>query len=332
MYINSQGIKLFALLISFCCFSSKKADFELIVKEQNAKSDKTWTAWLDPRINYDDNAGLLKKIGTILESGANLNKKIKEVESGQVVSGVVAAVLPTAFDLRAAYPNCGSIPFVRDQSQCGSCWAFSAATVASDYYCIQKGISRSFSPNNLLACCSVCYGTVGDGCQGGYMDRAFNFLRDTGVTTGELYGDASLCQPYFLAPTATVSAKSPACASTCAVPAVLYDKVKILSYKSVYGETNMMNALVNNGSLSSAFDVYYDFYAYKSGVYISNKRNKQGGHAIRIIGYGVLNNVKYWLIVNSWGNTWGESGLFKMRKGKNDCNIEAYYSFVPSFV
>ena len=47
-----------------------------------------------------------------------------------------------------------------------------------------------------------------------------------------------------------------------------------------------------------------------------------GGHSIKIIGWGVENNVKYWLIANSWGDSWGEKGYFRMLKGENECGIE----------
>lgn len=47
-----------------------------------------------------------------------------------------------------------------------------------------------------------------------------------------------------------------------------------------------------------------------------------GGHAIRIIGYGVEDGTKYWLCVNSWNETWGDNGTFKILRGNNECGIE----------
>lgn len=49
-----------------------------------------------------------------------------------------------------------------------------------------------------------------------------------------------------------------------------------------------------------------------------------GGHAIRIIGWGSENGIDYWLVANSWKHSWGESGLFRIRRGYDECGIESY--------
>lgn len=49
-----------------------------------------------------------------------------------------------------------------------------------------------------------------------------------------------------------------------------------------------------------------------------------GGHAVKLIGWGVEKGVDYWLMLNSWGPTWGDNGLFKIRKGTNECYVDDY--------
>lgn len=59
------------------------------------------------------------------------------------------------------------------------------------------------------------------------------------------------------------------------------------------------------------------------GVYTHTAGKLVGRHAVKIIGYGTENGVKYWLIANSWGERWGDGGFFKIRRGTNECNIES---------
>jgi cathepsin B len=88
--------------------------------------------------------------------------------------------------------------------------------------------------------------------------------------------------------------------------------------------------------LQAAFDVYDDFFNYKSGVYQHTSGSLAGGHAVRIIGWGTENSTPYWLVANSWGRFWGLdgrasvrvetrifcAGYFKILRGSNECGIE----------
>ena len=91
---------------------------------------------------------------------------------------------------------------------------------------------------------------------------------------------------------------------------------------SVSGEANMMQEIYENGQVEGSFLVYEDFVTYQSGVYQHVTGEYLGGHAIKIIGWGVENGVKYWLCVNSWNDEWGDKGFFKIIRGTNDCGIE----------
>merc|ERR1712087_404439 len=91
----------------------------------------------------------------------------------------------------------------------------------------------------------------------------------------------------------------------------------------VSGESHMKTELSTNGSIEVAFTVYEDFPTYKSGVYQHVTGEALGGHAIRILGYGDENGTKYWLVANSWNETWGDHGYFKILRGENHCGIES---------
>ena len=96
--------------------------------------------------------------------------------------------------------------------------------------------------------------------------------------------------------------------------------------KSAYNvrssEKAIMEEIMTNGPVEAGFTVYSDFPNYKSGVYQHTGGSILGGHAVRIIGWGVEDGVKYWLVANSWNNYWGDKGTFKIRKGVDECGIE----------
>jgi len=75
--------------------------------------------------------------------------------------------------------------------------------------------------------------------------------------------------------------------------------------------------LVTYGSVTAAFTVYEDFLNYKSGVYKHVSGSALGGHAVKIIGYGA----DHWIVNNSWNDTWGDKGTFKIAFG--ECGIDS---------
>ena len=238
--------------------------------------------------------------------------------------------LPESFDLREAYPQCETLREIRDQSKCGSCWAFGGAETMSDRLCIHSNgkLQTRVSAAHLTSCCTSC----GNGCFGGYPSATFSYWKSHGIPSGGLYGDKTTCQPYFFAPCDDHMHKcedyqdTPACQKTCqdGYPKTLdEDKSYGVSSYTVRGETNIMKEIYENGSVEGTFTVYEDFGDYKSGVYKHETGTYLGGHAIKIIGWGVTEEgVKYWLIANSWGENWGENGYFRILRGTNECGID----------
>lgn len=92
---------------------------------------------------------------------------------------------------------------------------------------------------------------------------------------------------------------------------------------------NVNEDITDKGPVTGAFTVYEDFLSYKSGVYKHVSGSALGGHAIKIIGYGVENGVDYLLVMNSWNEDWGDQGLFKIDPNEmNDFSAGDVDSFI----
>ena len=99
------------------------------------------------------------------------------------------------------------------------------------------------------------------------------------------------------------------------------------STQSASGETGIQKAIMEGCPVETAFTVYTDFANYVSGIYHHVSGGVDGGHAVRIVGWGVDSGNKYWKVANSWNPYWGESGYFRIKKGHNECGIEDGVTF-----
>jgi len=258
-----------------------------------------------------------------------------QYDEPEVVEVVTNAEVPDSFDAAEQWPQCTVIANVRDQSACGSCWAFGSVASFESRSCIATGKDVKYSPEDTAFCSNA-----GNGCQGG--NSAWNYFESTGVVTGGDYtdiGSGDTCYPYSLAPCAhhvPPSAKypdcpvddypNPRCKSSCTESgyskSFSADKARAASAYSVRGESQIMQELVENGPMYVAFTVYGDFPTYKSGVYKHTSGSYLGGHAVTLVGYGELNGEKYWKIKNSWNEEWGNGGHFLIARGTNECGVE----------
>lgn len=250
--------------------------------------------------------------------------------------------LPAEFDWRQQRPDCPSLAIVRDQSSCGSCWAFGSTETFNDRRCIHLNDTKIYSTEDTAACCTSFVCGFSMGCNGGQPGAALEWMSTTGVVTGGLYtdiGKETTCLPYSLAPCAHHVAPTPKypacpgneyptpackhkCSETSYSKTYASDKTKGKGAYSVSGVQNIMQDLVENGPLSVAITVYSDFLTYKSGVYHHVTGDELGGHAVEVVGYGTENGIPYWWVKNSWNEQWGDNGYIKMKRGVDECGIE----------
>ncbi|XP_063920012.1 cathepsin B-like [Zophobas morio] len=242
--------------------------------------------------------------------------------------------IPESFDAREAWPECASvIGNIRDQSECGSCWAFGAVEAMSDRICIHSNatVKVSISAEDLLDCCGLC----GMGCDGGWPEMAWYYWSEDGIVTGGNYGTTDGCKAYSFAPCEHhVDGDLPACGDTQPTPACKKecDSGSSLTYQSdlthgsAYGISSdvsqIQTEIMTNGPVEADYSVYADFLSYKSGVYQHVSGDMVGGHAIKVLGWGVEDDTPYWLVANSWNEDWGDNGYFKILRGANECGIE----------
>ncbi|KAG5453420.1 Cathepsin B-like cysteine proteinase [Clonorchis sinensis] len=242
--------------------------------------------------------------------------------------------LPKNFDARKTWPHCSSISEIRDQSSCGSCWAFGAVEAMSDRLCIHSNgaFNKSLSAVDLLSCCKDC----GFGCRGGYPAVAWDYWKTHGIVTGGSKEDPSGCRSYpfpkcehhvqgHYPPCPRELYPTPECVQQCDTPDVGYleDKTRAnMSYNIYASEISIMKEIMLRGPVEAIFTMYEDFLRYSSGVYFHALGAPMSGHAVRILGWGELGNVPYWLIANSWNEDWGEEGYMKFLRGYNECGIE----------
>ncbi|TGZ53146.1 putative peptidase C1-like protein F26E4.3 [Temnothorax longispinosus] len=258
--------------------------------------------------------------------------------------------LPREFDSRTRWPR--DISGVHDQGWCGASWAVSTADVASDRFSIMsKGAENvDLSAQHLLSCNN----RGQQGCRGGYLDRAWLFLRKFGVflnlvpkrlwhiKTGQkclINGVIRLVDEDCYAWTGKndqcrLRKRSNLNAAGCRNPShpLRTELYKVGPAYRLGNETDIMQEILTSGPVQATMRVYQDFFIYKSGIYKHSRSaelHDSGYHSVRIIGWGEETSyrgppLKYWLVVNSWGHSWGEDGLFKIQRGTNECEIELY--------
>eukprot|EP01025_Chloroclados_australasicus_P027802 TRINITY_DN2750_c2_g1_i1.p2 TRINITY_DN2750_c2_g1~~TRINITY_DN2750_c2_g1_i1.p2 ORF type:complete len:465 (-),score=50.01 TRINITY_DN2750_c2_g1_i1:323-1717(-) len=222
--------------------------------------------------------------------GASASLKVSESSADCMYCSIDIDDLPESVDMREK----GVVTVIKNQAQCGSCWAFSAIAAVESINALYGEPLVSLSEQEVMDC-----DAVDDSCEGGLMDNAFDFvIGNGGVDTLEDY--------QYIAED-----------EKCDVNKEGRKVVTIQGYQDVpkNNETALMQAAANQVIAIAIEADQMPFFLYVGGIF-DDECGTILDHGVDIVGYGVDEDfgVDYWIIRNSWGIGWGDNGYIKMRK------------------
>lgn len=198
--------------------------------------------------------------------------------------------LPMAVD----WTTKGAVTAVKNQGQCGSCWAFSTTGSVEGAWFLATGELVSLSEQQLVDCS----GPQGNqGCNGGLMDQAFEYI----IANGGICGEAAYSY---------TAAQGSCAAANCTAVA------KIHAYADVVqNSTTALMAAVANQPVSVAVEADgLDWQFYFGGI-VTDSCGTNLDHGVLVVGYGVAETQEFWKVKNSWGADWGEAGYIRLGRG-----------------
>lgn len=214
------------------------------------------------------------------------------------VKNIVADNVPDTVDWREK----GYVTPVKNQGQCGSCWAFSATGSMEGQHFRKTGKLVSLSEQNLVDCV-----TADAGCRGGLPEHAFEYvIKNHGIDTESTY-------PY--------KGKNEQCEYSPSNNGATFSKWVAVKSKS---EDELKKAVATVGPVSVGIDAsHFTFQLYKRGVYHARFCSQTRlDHGVLVVGYGNDAGKDFWLVKNSWGSSYGMGGYIQMSRNRNNnCGI-----------
>ncbi|XP_052084534.1 procathepsin L-like [Mytilus californianus] len=275
------------------------------IQKHNLDADKGLHTYILGENEYSD---MTHKEFVSVMNGYIMPNGSKKGDTFMAPIGVELKDVPTSVDWRTK----GYVTEVKNQGQCGSCWAFSTtgSLEGQTFKKTQKLVS--LSEQNLVDCSSR---EGNKGCQGGLMDNGFTYIKvNDGIDTEQSYPYRAKTGLFCRFKKADVGATDTG-----------YVDIKRGS------EDELQMAVATVGPISVAMDAGHpSFQHYKTGVYSEKQcSSSRLDHGVLAVGYGTSDSSEdYWIVKNSWGTTWGMKGYFEMSRNKeNMCGIATQASY-----
>lgn len=266
------------------------------------------------------------------ESTSNVLRSVPNSSSGSVsseefdqyltdpgkFSQSVSGSIPSSFDARSKWARCPSVSKVPDQGCCDASFALVPTSVMTDRTCIVTNRTDVvYSAYDPITCCDSCVHWSSDKCRGGRSEEVWKYWANTGIVT-----ESCLTYPYFR------DCRQQTCPSRCTSMGsrtVASDKRKGQMYYTVSsGVQGIQQEIMTNGPVEANFDMYLDFATFTgTGIYRHTRGPFISKHSVKIIGWGTEAGTDYWLVVNTFGEQWGNRGIAKFLRGKDHLGIES---------
>jgi len=196
---------------------------------------------------------------------------------------------------------------VYNQGQCGSCWAFSATETIESYFALAGGQLTQLSMEQIVDC-----DTSDQGCGGGFPSTAYQYVEGAGGI------DSYSSYPYT-----AEGGQSGTCQFNSGNVVTT-----VTNYQSISGESGLYSQASSAGPVSVCVDAS-SWDSYSGGVLTSCGNSVD--HCVQLTGYAQYNSAgAYWIVRNSWGTDWGQSGFIWIAIGQDLCSIGDYATVVST--
>ncbi|HVP57112.1 MAG TPA: C1 family peptidase [bacterium] len=263
------------------------------VRQMIAERGYTWTAGVTSVSNLTDEE--MKRLCGLRIPPDLEARRAEARREGRMIEEIPGMAFPSAFDWRTQ----GGVTPIKNQGNCGSCWDFCATAAFESQILIYSGVEENLSEQAVLSC-----NTVGDNCDGGWMETAYDMFISHGAVREP-------CMPYH-------EVDTDACTqSSCDVAATLD------GYYAVDNTVNAIKTALLDGPVASGIAVCSGFQTYTGGCFQDNCTDLN--HGVLIVGWDdtQCSGQGAWIIKNSWGPAWGINGYMYIKYGSSQIGYGA---------